>query len=92
MSHQPPSAIAPPPDSESWDGTAYNHHLKIEFTGSGREYRCIWLWNFCWILLTLGLYYPWALVHKKRYFYQHTLVGGCPLNFDARSASQLHGD
>ena len=92
MSNLTPRASAEPSNSnsnsdfhsdfDSWNA-AYSHQLTIAFTGSGKEYARMWLWDSCWVLLTLGLYYPWAWVRKKRYFCQHTLIGGRPLDFDA---------
>ena len=60
------------------------HSLRIVFTGSGSEYFRIWIVNLLLMLLTLGLYYPWAKVRRLRYFHGNTLVGGEPLDF--------HGD
>lgn len=58
--------------------------LPIEFTGSGSEYFRIWIVNLLLLLLTLGLYWPWAKVRRQRYFWGNTLVDGDPLGF--------HGD
>ena len=59
-------------------------NLPLVFTGSGSEYFRIWIVNLLLMLITLGIYYPWAKVRKLRYFYGNTLVGGEPLGF--------HGD
>jgi uncharacterized membrane protein YjgN (DUF898 family) len=59
-------------------------NLPLVFTGSGSEYFRIWMVNLLLMLVTLGLYFPWAKVRKLRYFYGNTLVGGEPLDF--------HGD
>ena len=58
--------------------------LGVEFTGSGSEYFRIWIVNLLLILVTLGLYFPWAKVRRLRYFYGNTLIDGEPLGF--------HGD
>lgn len=58
--------------------------LPIEFTGSGSEYFRIWIVNLLLLLVTLGLYWPWAKVRRQRYFWGNTLVDGDPLGF--------HGD
>jgi len=58
--------------------------LSVEFTGSGSEYFRIWLVNLLLIIVTLGLYFPWAKVRRLRYFYGNTLIDGEPLGF--------HGD
>lgn len=60
------------------------NRLRIKFTGSGSEYFRIWIVNLLLMLLTLGLYFPWAKVRRMRYFYGNTVVDGEPLGF--------HGD
>ena len=60
------------------------HRLDIQFTGSGSEYFRIWIVNLLLIVVTLGLYWPWAKVRRLRYFWGNTLVDGDPLGF--------HGD
>lgn len=60
------------------------HRLDINFTGSGSEYFRIWIVNLLLIVVTLGLYWPWAKVRRLRYFWGNTLVDGDPLGF--------HGD
>jgi uncharacterized membrane protein YjgN (DUF898 family) len=66
----------------SFDATI--RRLPIEFTGSGSEYFRIWIVNLLLLLVTLGLYWPWAKVRRQRYFWGNTLVDGDPLGF--------HGD
>lgn len=46
----------------------------LEFRGSGFEYFKIWIVNLVLIILTLGLYYPWAKVRRNRYFYGNTTL------------------
>lgn len=70
---------------------AQEHHLRIEFTGSGSEYFRIWLVNLLLVLLSLGLYFPWAKVRRLRYFYGHTLVDGEPLDFHGDPKMMLKG-
>ncbi len=67
------------------------HHLRIVFTGSGSEYFRIWIVNLLLMLLTLGLYYPWAKVRRLRYFHGNTLVGGEPLDFHGDPRKMLKG-
>ena len=43
-------------------------HLRISFTGSGSEYFRIWIVNLLLLLVTFGIYYPWAKVRRLRYF------------------------
>lgn len=46
----------------------------LKFTGSGFEYFKIWIVNILLIVVTLGLYYPWAKVRKHRYFYANSTL------------------
>lgn len=41
----------------------------LSFNGSGSEYFKIWIVNILLVIVTLGLYYPWAKVRNHRYFY-----------------------
>lgn len=63
----------------------------IQFTGSGSEYFRIWIVNLLLMLVTFGLYYPWAKVRKLRYFYGNTLVIGHPLDFHGNPRQMLRG-
>lgn len=74
---------APPPS------TAQRHPIK--FTGSGSEYFRIWIVNLLLMLLTLGLYYPWAKVRKLKYFYNNTEVAGHALDFHGDPKRMLRG-
>lgn len=67
------------------------NRLDIEFTGTGSEYFRIWIVNLLLLLLTLGLYYPWAKVRKQRYFYGNTVVAGHPLGYHAEPLKMLKG-
>ena len=76
-------------DSVAADPRGY--HLRIEFTGSGSEYFRIWIVNLLLLLVTLGLYFPWAKVRRLRYFYGNTLVDGEPLGFHGDPKKMLKG-
>jgi uncharacterized membrane protein YjgN (DUF898 family) len=65
--------------------------LSIEFTGSGSEYFRIWIVNLLLLLVTFGIYYPWAKVRRLRYFYGNTVVGGEPMGFHANPLKLLKG-
>jgi uncharacterized membrane protein YjgN (DUF898 family) len=67
------------------------HKLRIEFTGSGSEYFRIWIVNLLLLIVTSGIYYPWAKVRRLRYFYGNTVVGGEPLGFHADPTKLLKG-
>ncbi|MFT7776488.1 YjgN family protein [Roseateles sp.] len=58
--------------------------LQVHFTGSGREYFRIWLLHLLLIVVTLGLYLPFAKARRIRYLYANTWIDGDALAF--------HGD
>lgn len=45
---------------------------QIQFKGSGTEYFKIWIVNVLLCIITIGIYYPWAKVRTRRYFYANT--------------------
>jgi uncharacterized membrane protein YjgN (DUF898 family) len=63
----------------------------IEFTGSGSEYFRVWIVNLLLILVTLGVYLPWAKVRKIKYFYSNTLIDGHALDFHGNPKKMLRG-
>ncbi len=65
--------------------------LNIQFSGSGSEYFRIWIVNLLLMLVTLGLYYPWAKVRRQKYFYGNTVVAGHPLAYHAEPRKMLRG-
>jgi uncharacterized membrane protein YjgN (DUF898 family) len=67
------------------------HNLPVTFTGSGSEYFRIWIVNLLLVMLTLGIYYPWAKVRRLRYFYGSTEVAGAPLDFHGDPKKMLRG-
>lgn len=65
--------------------------LPVQFVGSGSEYFRIWVVNLLLMLVTLGLYYPWARVRRLKYFYNHTLVDRHALDFHGEPRRMLRG-
>ncbi|MFG6414253.1 YjgN family protein [Roseateles sp. DC23W] len=65
--------------------------LEIRFTGSGSEYFRIWAVNLLLILVTLGLYFPFAKARRIRYFYANTLVDGQALSFHGDAWKMFRG-
>ncbi|MES2699984.1 MAG: DUF898 family protein, partial [Pseudomonadota bacterium] len=65
--------------------------LDIRFTGSGSEYFRIWIVNLLLIVVTLGIYLPWAKVRRLKYFHGNTLVGDEPLGFHGNPRKMLRG-
>lgn len=50
--------------------------LPVSLSARPLEYAGLWLRNALLMLLTLGLYAPWAQVRARRYFLRRTLVAG----------------
>ncbi|HEY9108711.1 MAG TPA: YjgN family protein [Roseateles sp.] len=65
--------------------------LNVHFTGSGSEYFRIWAVNLLLILVTLGLYLPFAKARRIRYFYANTLVDGQALSFHGDAWKMFRG-
>lgn len=76
---QPDTAVAAP------------RQLDIRFTGSGSEYFRIWAVNLLLILLTCGLYLPFAKMRRIRYVYANTLIDGEALAFHGDAWKMLRG-
>lgn len=79
------------PEVNVQDAASKAHQLDIRFTGSGSEYFRIWIVNLLLMLVTLGIYYPWAKVRRLRYFHGNTLVGNEPLDFHGNPKKMLKG-
>jgi uncharacterized membrane protein YjgN (DUF898 family) len=63
----------------------------VEFTGTGGEYFRIWIVNLLLIMVTFGIYYPWAKVRKLKYFYNNTHIDGHALDFHGEPKKMLRG-
>lgn len=81
----PPTTTADIPPAPAW------RELPLRFTGSGREYFRVWIVHALLILLTLGLYIPFAKARRLRYFYAHTRIDGDSLVFHATGKRMFRG-
>lgn len=63
----------------------------FSFSATGAEYFRIWIVNLLLILLTLGIYLPWAKVRKLKYFYSNTRIDAHPLDFHGEPKKMLRG-
>lgn len=63
----------------------------LAFSGTGSEYFRIWIVNLLLIMVTFGIYYPWAKVRKIKYFYNNTRMDGHALDFHAEPKKMLRG-
>lgn len=55
----------------------------LHFAGSGFEYFKVWIVNILLMIVTLGLYYPWAKVRNRRYFYANSTLEGQNFEYHA---------
>ncbi|MFK7964281.1 MAG: YjgN family protein [Burkholderiaceae bacterium] len=83
---EPPVPPAEPPnrpDGPSDEPTPGNGPtvLSPRFVGTGGDYFGIWIVNLLLLIVTLGLYFPWARVRKLQFFAGNTDVGGHRLQF-----------
>ncbi len=56
----------------------------VTFHGEAGEYFFIWLKNLFLCLLTLGLYIPWAMVNRQRYFFNATEINHTRFEYHAK--------
>ncbi len=63
----------------------------LEFNGNASEYFKIWIVNILLVIVTIGLYYPWAKVRNKRYFYANTLLDGRNFEYHATGGQLFYG-
>ena len=71
--------------------TKTNGPHRIKFSGSGAEYFGIWIVNLLLIVITAGIYSPWAKVRREKYFHQHTQIAGSSLDYHGNPISILIG-
>ncbi|MEZ5658973.1 MAG: YjgN family protein [Burkholderiaceae bacterium] len=55
--------------------------MAVTFVGTGGTYFGIWITNLLLMIVTLGLYYPWARVRKLQFFASNTVIGDYPMHF-----------
>lgn len=63
----------------------------VEFKGTGNEYFNIWIVNILLCFVTLGIYYPWAKVRNRRYFYANTVYEGRNFEYHATGGQLFVG-
>lgn len=59
----------------------------VGFEASAWAYARLWLVCLLGVLLTAGLYAPWAHVRTERFLMRHTTVAGHPLDYHATARS-----
>jgi uncharacterized membrane protein YjgN (DUF898 family) len=63
----------------------------IAFSATGSEYFRIWIVNVLLIIVTCGLYLPWAKVRKLKYFYNNTRLDDHSFDFHGNPWKMLRG-
>lgn len=63
----------------------------LAVVATGRDYARVWALNALLLLLTAGLYYPWARSSRLQYLDGHTLLAGMPLQFLGRAWRLMRG-
>lgn len=56
----------------------------LTFEGRAEDYFAIWIVNFLFTILTLGVYSAWAKVRRLQYFYGNTRLAGDGFSYLAR--------
>jgi uncharacterized membrane protein YjgN (DUF898 family) len=54
---------------------------QLRFTGDGGVYFGVWMVNLLLMVVTLGLFTPFARRRNVKYFYAHSDIAGSPLEF-----------
>ena len=68
-----------------------NRFTPFIFTGTGRQLFGIQFLNIILIVLTLGVWTPWARVRKRRFFYNNTRILGDGLDYLATGFDLFKG-
>ena len=63
----------------------------LRFNGTGSEYFKIWIVNILLTIITLGIYYPWAKVRNRRYFYANSTLADRNFEYHATGKQLLLG-
>lgn len=61
----------------------------VRFRGEEAQYVRLWFTCLLLVVLTAGLYWPWARVRSQRYLMRHTRVAGHALDYHEPAASLL---
>src|SRR3954447_5239224 len=84
-------AIADLPDTAEPVQIQNEEVIPFTFVGTGAEYFRISIVNLLLMLVTCGLYSPWAKVRRLRYFYGSTLLAGSAFGYHASPIALLKG-
>jgi uncharacterized membrane protein YjgN (DUF898 family) len=87
----PQPATAPTPQPPAVGAPSDVDAYPVVFSGQGGEYFRVWIVNVLLKVVTVGLYTPWARRRTARYFYDHTVLAGHPLEFTAPIRKMVFG-
>jgi uncharacterized membrane protein YjgN (DUF898 family) len=63
----------------------------FRFTGTAGEYFRVWVVNTFLVIVTIGLWSPWAKIRKRRFFLRNTWVAGANFDYHANPWPILRG-
>jgi uncharacterized membrane protein YjgN (DUF898 family) len=90
--YQPPNTSLPQSNSsEGAPQVSPPQLVGFSFTGTTGEYFRIWIVNLLLSIVTLGFYWPWAMVRTRRYFYSNTHLDGHSFDYLAKPKNLLIG-
>lgn len=93
MDAQPKFESAAPEMAHSSPATPAKTQLtyRLSFTGTGSEYFKIWIVNLLLILITCGIYYPWAKLRKQKYLHRNLILDGAAFDYHAKPKALFIG-
>lgn len=71
--------------------TSPEDDLRVRFDADGGSLFVLYIKNIFFTVITLGVYYFWANVNLKRYFYEHTSVLGERFGYHATGKERFIG-
>lgn len=81
--HMPASPAAPVAPEAGVERKVAIKTYPLTFTGTGWQYFRVWGVNLLLMVLTLGIFTPWARRRTAVYFFGHSVVARSPLEFTA---------
>jgi uncharacterized membrane protein YjgN (DUF898 family) len=69
----------------------HTEEKRFKYFGSGLEFAVIYFKNILLIIITIGLYYPWAKVELLKYHYQSTELDNSRFSFHAAGKEVFKG-
>ena len=86
------TGVADPGAVQGVAKTSGARHYKLTFSGDAGEFFRIWIVNMFLSVVTFGIYFAWAKVRTRRYFYAHTGLAGHSFDYLAQPLAILKGN